>query len=325
MRYRQVGSSGLTVSAVALGGPTFGGGAPQERPGHIWGALGREEARPIVHAALDAGVTLFDLADAHAEGRSEEIVGTLLEPVRDDVVIATKWGSGVRDRTDTAWGSRRYVRTAVEASLRRLRTDYVDLYLMHWRDPKTPVEETLATLTELVDEGKIRYAGSSHLAAWEVADTAWIAAESRYTPFVAAQNHYNLLHREPEHGLIDACERFGVGLLPYFALGKGLLTGKYRRDAPPPVERRFGNRVIQGEVDDAVLDRIGALDTFAKERGHTLAELAITALLAQPVVASVATGASRPEQISDNAAAADWELTAEDLVQLHELLDDMDR
>jgi aryl-alcohol dehydrogenase-like predicted oxidoreductase len=321
VRYRQVGSSGLTVSAVALGGPTFGGGPPKERPGHIWGALGLDEARPIVHAALDAGITLFDLADAHAEGRSEEIVGTLLEPVREDVVIATKWGSGVRDRTDVAWGSRRYVRTAVEASLRRLRTDYIDLYLMHWRDPKTPIEETLATLTELVREGKIRYAGSSHLAAWEVADTSWIASEQEYTPFVAAQNHYNLLHRQPEDGLVDACGRFGVGLLPYFALGKGLLTGKYRRDAPPPADRRFDNRVIQGQVDDKVLDRIAALDAFAKDRGHTLAELAIAALLAQSTVASVATGATTPEQISDNAAAAEWELTEDDLAPLRELLE----
>ena len=168
-------------------------------------------------AALDCGVTFFDLADAHAEGRSEEIVGTLLEPIRDEVVIATKWGSDVRDRTDIAWGSRRYIRAAVDRSLRRLRTDRIDLYQMHWRDPKTPIEETLAALTELVDEGKIRYAGSSHLAAWEVADTHWITRSSG-SPFVSAQNHYNLLHREPEEGLLQACGRFGVGVLPYFGL-----------------------------------------------------------------------------------------------------------
>lgn len=321
MRYRQVGTSGLTVSAVALGGPTFGGGIPKESSGHIWGPLGLDEAKPIVHAALDAGITLFDLADAHAEGRSEEIVGTLLESVRDEVVIATKWGSGVRDRRDVAWGSRRYIRRAVEASLCRLRTDYIDLYLMHWRDPKTPIEETMATLTDLVAEGKIRYAGSSHLAAWEVAETAWIAKEQKYTPFVAAQNHYNLLHREPEDGLLDACERFGVGLLPYFALGKGLLTGKYRRDAPPPEDRRFAHRVIAGDVDDATLAKIDALGIFARERGHTLVELAIAALLAQPAVSSVATGATRPEQITANAAAADWQLTTDDLAQMRALLE----
>lgn len=244
MRYRQLGASGLTVSVVGLGGPTFGGGNGRERPGPIWGSIDLDGAKPIVAAALDAGVTLFDLGDAHADGRSEEIVGTLLEPVRDEVVIATKWDAAVRDRTDVAWGSRRFVRRAVEANLRRLRTDRIDLYLMHWRDPKTPIEETLATLGKLVDEGKILYAGCSHLAAWELADADWIARTTGSARFVAAQNHYNLLHRQPEHGLLDACERFGVGLLPYFALGKGLLTGKYRRDAPPPPGRRFGDRLI---------------------------------------------------------------------------------
>jgi aryl-alcohol dehydrogenase-like predicted oxidoreductase len=321
VRYRQVGSSGLTVSVVALGGPTFGGGTPVERAGHIWGPIDLDDAKPIVHAALDAGVTFFDLADAHAEGRSEEIVGKLVEPVRDDVVIATKWGSGVRDRTDVAWGSRRYIRRAVEASLRRLRTDYIDLYVMHWRDPKTPIEETMATLSELVAEGKIRYAGSSHLAAWEVADTAWMAREHRYTPFIAAQNHYNLLHREPENGLVDACRRFGVGLLPYFGLGKGLLTGKYRREAPPPADRRFGNRVIAGEVDDAVLATIERLDDFARRQDHTLADLAIAFLLAEPAVASVATGATRAEQITANALAGDWDLSTDDLAHLRALLE----
>lgn len=322
MRYRQVGSSGLTVSVVALGGPTFGGGAPSlARPGHIWGPIDLDEAKPIVHAALDAGVTFFDLADAHAEGRSEQIVGTLVEAVRDDVVLATKWGSGVRDRTDVAWGSRRYIRRAVEGSLRRLRTDYIDLYLMHWRDPKTPIDETMATLSELVDEGKIRYAGSSHLGAWEVADTAWMARARGYAPFIAAQNHYNLLHRAPEAGLVEACRRFGVGLLPYFGLGKGLLTGKYGRDSPPPADRRLGHRVIAGDVDDAVLAAIERLDDFARQRDHTLADLAIAFLLAEPAVASVATGATRPEQITANAAAGDWELSTDDLAQLRALLE----
>jgi aryl-alcohol dehydrogenase-like predicted oxidoreductase len=236
-------------------------------------------------------------------------------------VIATKGGGGaVRERPDVASGSRRYLRRAVEASLRRLRTDHIDLYQLHWQDPRTPVEETLRALDELVGEGKIRYIGSSHLSAWEIADADWISRANGLVRFVSAQNHYNLLERGIERELIPACERFGVGVLAYFPLGKGLLTGRYRRDQPRSTYDWMSNRVVSRPVDESVFDMLEALEAFARERGHTLPDLAVAGLLTQPAVSSVLTGASSPEQIRANAAAADWELTDDDVVALRELL-----
>jgi aryl-alcohol dehydrogenase-like predicted oxidoreductase len=321
MQYREVGNSGLTVSAVALGCTSFGGGPVENRTGHIWGPLGVDEGREVVDAAIDAGITFFDLADIHADGHAEQVFGEVIKGRRTEVVIATKGGGGeVRDRADVANASRRYLRRSVEASLRRLQTDYIDLYQLHWQDPRTPIEETLRALDELVAEGKIRYIGSSHLSAWEVADADWIARSSGSARFVSAQNHYNLLQRDVERELIPACERFGVGLLPYFPLGKGLLTGKYRRDQPRAAYDWMSNRVIDREIDESVFDTLEALEAFAQERGHTLPDLAVAALLTQPVVASVLTGASSAEQIRASAAAADWELSPGDRDELRTLL-----
>ncbi len=306
MRYRPIGRSGLTVSAVGLGCNNFGGASHSSHRA-AYGALDLDSTRAIVDAAFDAGVTLFDTADLYGMGGSERFIGEILQDRRQEVVIATKWGAGLP--AHVAWGSRRYIRGALEASLRRLKTDYIDLYQMHWPDPKTPFEETLAALDEVVGEGQVRYLGSSHLSAWEVIDTDWIARSHGFQPMISAQNNYNLLEREAEAELVPACLRAGVGLLPYFPLASGLLTGKYRRGSPPPA----GARLADAEIPDSTYDRLEALEDFAEERGHAIGELAIAWLLARPAVASVITGATAPEQIRANVAAAEWELLNGDL------------
>lgn len=321
MHYREIGDSGLVVSEVALGCTSFGGGPVELRRGHIWGPLGVAEGREVIDAARELGITLFDLADIHAEGQAEVVFGEIVKGYRDEIVIATKGGGGdVRERHDVANASRRYLRQAVEASLRRLQTDHIDLYQLHWQDPRTPIEETLRALDEMVQEGKIRFVGSSHLSAWEIADADWIARTNGFSRFVSAQNHYNLLERGIETDVIPACERFGVGLLTYFPLGKGLLTGRYRREQPASDWDWMSNRVINRSIDASVFDVLEALEMFARERDHTLPDLAIAALLTQPAVSSVLAGASSAEQVRANAAAADWRLTAEDVVELRRIL-----
>jgi len=316
MQYRQLGRSGLTVSVVSLGCNNFGGNASGAPGGTVYGLLDLEQTRSVVDAAFDAGITFFDTADVYAQGGSERLLGSILKDRRHQVVIGTKWGSGMEHRPDIAWGSRRYIRQAVEASLGRLQTDYIDLYQMHWPDPRTPVDETLAALHELVLEGKVRYIGSSHFTGWEVADADWLARQAGHERLISAQNHYSLLARQAEAELIPACTHFGVGLLPYFPLANGLLTGKYGRNKPMPTGTRLAGRVI----DDATYDRIEALEAYAAERGRSILDVAIGALAANPVVASVITGATRPSQITANAQASTWQPTQADLEALYALL-----
>ena len=316
MRYRQLGQSGLTVSVVSLGCNNFGGAPITVPGGSTYGFMDLAQTRVVVDAAIDAGVTLFDTADVYGQGGSERFLGEILAGRRHQVVIATKWGSGMDARPDIAWGSRRYIRQAVEASLQRLRTDYLDLYQMHWPDPRTPIAETIDALDELVREGKVRYTGSSHFAGWQVADADWIARSTGRVRFVAAQNHYSLLQRAADIELIPACLRFGVGLLAYFPLENGLLTGKYRRDNVAAAGSRMAGRTIPAQTFDV----LEALEAFAKQRGHSLLELAIASLAVRPVVGSVITGATRPEQIRANAAAADWQPDTNDLAELDALL-----
>jgi len=316
MKYRQLGRSGLTVSVVGLGCNNFGGKPIKAAAGTVYGLMDLEQTRAVVDAAFDAGVTLFDTADVYGQGGSEEFLGEIFGARRHQVVLATKWGSGMENRHDIAWGSRRYIRQACEASLRRMKTDYIDLYQMHWPDPRTPVEETIEALDELVKEGKVRYTGSSHFTGWQVADTDWIAKTHGHNRFISAQNHYSLVERSADLELIPACDRFGVGLLPYFPLANGLLTGKYRRNQPAPQGTRMAGRAI----DDNMYEVIERLAAYAESRGRTMVDVAIGALIANPVVSSVITGATKAAQIVSNANAATWEPSAADLTELDTIL-----
>jgi aryl-alcohol dehydrogenase-like predicted oxidoreductase len=306
--YRQLGDSGLTVSVVGLGCNAFGRRID----------AGRTTA--VVHAALDQGITLFDTADVYGQGESERLLGRALGDRRGEVIVASKFGMDMQGANGPDWGvrgSRRYVRRAVEASLRRLGTDWIDLYQLHEPDPLTPVEETLAALDELVTEGKIRYIGSSNFAGWQVTDADWIARSAGYERFISAQNKYSLYDRRAERELAPACEHVGVGILPYYPLEYGLLTGKYRRNDPAPVGTRLAERTDLLERAD--FDRIEAIERFAADRGISMLDVAIGGLAAQPAVASVIAGATRPDQVVANAAAGAWQPTADDLAALDEL------
>jgi aryl-alcohol dehydrogenase-like predicted oxidoreductase len=311
MRYRQLGDSGLTVSVVGLGCNNFRSRTSDEN------------ARAVIDAAIERGITLFDTADIYgAGGGSEELIGEVLGSRRDQVVLATKFGMPMPDAGPEARGSRRYVRKAVRDSLRRLRTDWIDLYQYHEPDGVTPVEETLAALDELVKEGLVRYVGSSNFSGWQIADAAWTARDRRYEPFVSAQNHYSLLERGAEADVIPACEHYGVGQLPYFPLANGILTGKYRRGEPLPAESRLGGNPERADrlLTEQTYDRVEALESLAASRGVTLLHLAIGGLAAQPAVASVIAGATRAEQVHANADAGVWEPDAEDLAAIDEIV-----
>ena len=310
MTYRPLGSSGLMVSTVGIGCNAFSR------------RVDLDGTRGIVRAALDAGVTLFDTADIYGiePGASEAMLGEALGADRQDVIVATKFGMDMRGANGPDWGvrgSRRYIRRAVEASLRRLRTDYIDLYQLHSPDPVTPIEETLAALHELVLEGKVRNVGSSNLTGWQVVDADWTARVGGYERFVSAQNKYSLLDRDIEDELVPACERVGVGILPFFPLEFGLLTGKYRRGQEAPE----GSRLAQesSRLESAEWDRIEAVEAFAAERGLSMLQVAIGGLAAQPAVASVIAGVTRAEQVLANAEAGLWVPTARDLAELDEV------
>jgi len=306
MTYQQLGKSGLTVSTVGLGCNNFGG------------RMADEDVPAVVHAAIDAGITLFDTADVYGgSGRSEELLGKALGGKRDQVIIATKFGMNMNGLNGPDWGvrgSRRYIRIAVENSLRRLGTDWIDLYQMHAPDPNTPIEETLAALTELVAEGKVRYIGSSNFAGWQIVDADWTASNGGYERFISAQNEYSWLKRGVEAEVVPALEHTGQGLLPYFPLASGLLTGKYKRgQAAPDGTRLAGNPDRLAAAD---FDKIEALEKFAADRGISLLQVAIGGLAAMPTVASVIAGATKVEQITANVAAGLWEPTDDDLNEL---------
>jgi aryl-alcohol dehydrogenase-like predicted oxidoreductase len=308
MTFRRLGQSGLAVSTIGLGGNNFGL------------KIDLDATRAVIEAALEAGITFIDTSDSY--GASEEFIGEVLEGRRDDVVLATKFGSKVRggDADFDARGSRRYIRRAVERSLRRLRTDWIDLYQMHVPDPKTPIEETLAALDDLVHDGKVRYIGHSNFTAWALADAEWVARTKGYERFVSAQNEYSLLKRGVEAELLPACEHYGVGMLPYFPLVSGLLTGKYRRGEPIPEGSRYQVWGLGKQLTDERFDLVEKLEAYAAERGVTIVDVAIGALASQPVVASVITGATTPDQVRANAAAVRWQPSSEDLAALRELL-----
>jgi aryl-alcohol dehydrogenase-like predicted oxidoreductase len=271
--------------------------------------------RAVVDAALDAGVTLLDTADIYGNrGKSEEFLGEVLQGRRDRVVLATKFGGDMGEGT-TARGSREYIHKAVDESLRRLRTDYVDVYQYHTPDHVTPLEDTFAALDELVQAGKVRHVGHSNLEAAQVEEVDKLAQDRGFTRPVSAQNQYSLLRREAEDELLPVCERLGLGVLPYFPLASGLLTGKYKRGEPAPEGTRLAGREDALSADR--FDRVEALEQFASERGLTLLQVAVGGLLAQSAIASVIAGATKPEQVQANVAAADWEPSEEDLAALN--------
>jgi aryl-alcohol dehydrogenase-like predicted oxidoreductase len=313
MNYRRLGTSGLVVSVVGIGCNNFGR------------KLNLEGTREVVDAALDAGVTLFDTADIYGtpHGTSEEFLGAALKGRRDDVIVATKFGmnmEGLNGNDFGARGSRRYIVRAVEASLRRLETDYIDLYQVHEPDPATPIDETLAALDDLVRSGKVRYLGSSNFSGWQIADADWTARAGDLTPFISVQNQYSLLEREVETEVVPACEHFGLGLLPFFPLNSGLLSGKYKRGEKPAAGTRLAQDRYQRWLDAADWDTIEALTAFGAERGHSLLDVAIAGLAARPAVTSVIAGATSAEQVQANVAAGAWELTAEDVAALDAIL-----
>src|SRR5215469_8432522 len=312
MLLRNLGRSGLRVSAVGLGCNNFGG------------RTGLEESRAVVHKAIDLSITLFDTADAYGNrGGSEESLGQILGERRKDIVLATKFGLPMDDAKVLSGASRRYIMTAVEASLRRLRTDWIDLYQVHQPDPLTPIEETLRALDDLVRQGKVRYVGSSNFTVAQVVEADRTAHDLKLSTFISCQNQYSLLERDIEAQLVPAMQARGLGLLPYFPLAGGLLTGKYRRDTPPPAGTRFARVGSRPErflnpANWAVVER---LRDFCEKRGHTLLELAFSWLAARPYVASVIAGATRPEQVEQNVEAASWQLTPEDLAEIDRLTD----
>jgi aryl-alcohol dehydrogenase-like predicted oxidoreductase len=303
VRYRSLGEHGPEVSAVGLGCNNFGR------------VVDEQGTRAVVDAALDAGVTLFDTADVYGNfGDSERFLGAALHGRRDGAVVATKFGGRMEGR---GGGSPAHIRKAVEASLDRLQTDWIDLYQYHHPDGVTPVEETLGALNELVEQGTVRYVGSSNFSADQVEEAEQVAHRNGWAAFVSAQNQYSLLERGAEAELLPTCARLGVGVLPYFPLASGLLTGKYRRGQPPPEGARLAGRPER--LTDETFDRVEALERYAEERGVTLLEVAIGALAARPAVASVIAGATSPEQVRANAAAGQWQPTEEDLRALSEL------
>ncbi|QEU09470.1 aldo/keto reductase [Paracoccus yeei] len=313
MEKRTLGHSGLEVSVVGLGCNNFGGMIP---------GLGIEEARAIVDAAIDAGVTLFDTADSYgAEGGSEKVLGEVLGARRKDIVLATKFASPMNRAVSTRYnGSRGYIMAAVEDSLRRLKTDYMDLYQYHFPDPLTPIEETLRALDDLVRQGKVRYIGCSNLAAWQLVDANWTARANGLGRLLSTQAEYNLLHRAPETELFAAMQSAGITLLPYFPLASGLLTGKYCKGQDLPADTRANLAYFKDGFSEERLDQVERLIGFAEARGHTILELAVSWLLAHPIVSSVIAGATKPGQVTANAKAAEWVLTAEDLAELDAIL-----
>lgn len=307
MRYRALGNSGLAVSVVGLGCNNFGG------------RLDLAGTRAVVDAAIDCGITLLDTADIYGGGgRSEELLGEVLEGRRDQVVVATKFGHQGADmgygRAAGAKGGRAYIRRAVEHSLRRLRTDYIDLYQIHTPDPQTPIAETLAALNELVAEGKVRYLGNSNFSGWQIAEAACQADRHGPVPFVSAQNHWSLLERGAEAEVVPAARHFGLGVLPYFPLANGLLTGKIRRGQPAREGTRLAGR--DSYITEAKLDVVESLAAWAEAHGISLLTIAIACLAEQPGCGSVIAGAMSPEQVKANADAADWIPSAEELAEV---------
>lgn len=314
MRYHQLGRSGITVSAVGLGCNNFGraNSATATQAG----------TNAVVNACLEAGITFFDTADVYGKdpGLSELFLGNALAGQRDRVVLATKFGmdtGGLNGTDHGVRGSRAYIIKAVESSLCRLGTDYIDLFQFHTPDPVTPIEETLRALDDLITAGKVRYIGHSNLSGWQIAEAEYVARQLGTERFISAQNHYNLLDRRAELEVLPAAQRFGLGVLPYFPLASGLLTGKYTSGKAPAGSRLSYNRTEM--VSNADLDQLAVFGDFARERGVSEVDVAFGWLLAQGPVNSVIAGATTAEQVQKNAATVNWQPGDEDLAELDKI------
>jgi len=308
MEKRKLGLSGIEVSVVGLGCNNFG-----RRIHDVAGA------RAVVDRAIDLGVTLFDTADIYAGmGGSETVLGTVLGERRKDIVLATKYSKPMSNDGTKQGASRRYIMEAVEASLKRLKTDYIDLYQQHDYDPLTPIEETLRALDDLVRQGKVRYIGNSNFPAWRIAEAEHVARAMNVSRFVSCQDEYSLVVRDIEKDLLPAAAEYRLGLLPFFPLASGLLTGKYKRGAAPPNDTRFGKAPALKDryVTPRNEDIVEKLQAFAQARGHTMLELAFSWLAARPQVSSVIAGATRVEQIEQNVKAIEWKLSAEEMAEI---------
>ena len=313
MTYQPVGHSGLVVSTIGLGCSAFGS------------YVDAAGARDILITAHEAGMTFLDTADVYgaSPGESEAMIGQVLRRGREEFVIATKFGGDMRGTNGPDYGvrgSRQYIRRAVEASLLRLQTDYIDLYQMQQPDPVTPIEETLETLSDLIREGKIRYAGCSNFSGWQIADATWTARTRRLNHYISAQNRYSLLDDEVEREVIPACDTFGVGMLPYLPLENGLLTGKYTPHVEPPMGSRADADVVPRWLKEADWHRIEKLRSFAAVRDRSMSDVALAALAARPTVVSVIAGATSPAQVAANAAALEWQPSDDELAELDILM-----
>jgi aryl-alcohol dehydrogenase-like predicted oxidoreductase len=312
MEYRKLGNSGLQVSAVGLGTNNFGG------------RMEAEPAARVVEEAIDLGINFIDTADIYSKHLSEEYIGRAVKGKRQQVLIATKLGGGMGDGPNEKGASRQHIMRAVEESLHSLNTDYIDLYQIHFPDPTTPIEETLRALTDLVCQGKVRYIGCSNYQAWQAAEAIWTSRTQHLESFASVQPHYNLLTRDVEKELIPFCNQYNMGILPYFPLAAGFLTGKYRRGQNPPDGTRMaggGGRLTSRWLTDANFDMLDRLENFAAERGHPMVELAISWLLAKPQVSSVIAGATTPGQLQANAKAVEWHLTSEDTEEIDRIME----
>ena len=312
MQVRNVGGSGLRVSAIGLGCNNFG--CPVDFDG----------SRAVIHKALDLGITLLDCGDVYGRrGGAETILGDVLGARRKDIVLVTKFGRPMDAEGRLKGGSRRYIMTAVEASLKRLKTDWIDLYQYHLVDPLTPIEETLRALDDLVHQGKVRYIGCSHMPAWQVVDAVWTSRSNNIASFIACEDEYSLLGRGIERELLPAMEAMRLGLLPYYPLASGLLTGEYQRGQPLPADSRFAvitERNYVGQfLTEANLTRLDGLTAFAAQRGYKLLDVAMSWLYAKPLVASVIAGVTKPEQVEANVKAAALKLAAEDMTELDKI------
>ncbi len=320
MEYRKLGKSGIKVSGIGLGSVDFGRRA------------GEQESISIINHALDLGINLIDTADVYGDGRSEEFVGKAVKGRRSEVIIATKFGMPTSEHPNGYGGSRYHLMEAIDASLKRLGTDYIDLYYIHWPDPTTPIEETLRALDDLARTGKVRYIGCSNFAAWQLCEALWTSRVNNLESFVVVQTRYNLIDRRIEPELAPCCQTYGISVIPWGPLAEGFLTGRYQRGKPVPAGTRLGfprpaprlaaspfyaGRPGQTSVlTDTNFDKLEKLQRFSVEHGHTVRELAIAWLLSHSWLSSVIAGATNPEQLSANVAAAGWRLTAQEMAEL---------